>query len=272
MGGAAPQNESTAAKWLRNPILITATVLSTVAGAFRIAGVSSILIADLLLIVGVWIVITLEVGCSKWIKNTGRYSGSIILCTAFISGATSARLALVIETLTRQQTVQTPIPAPPTPIRAPAPSPPPSSGPVLRVVKYDVQLLRVGEPLTIRMYLNNSGSSSITLYGGSHSSFVEELPRDFDERKTLETRLWAEAEKYNVAKDRPLKFQTLVTFADLMSEQPLSQDQINRLAKGSVMYMITILRDRRGEAVITSCVHTDPAGGNLFFCVDHNSP
>jgi len=122
------------------------------------------------------------------------------------------------------------------------------------------------------MYLNNSGSSSITLYGGSHSSFVEKLPRDFDERKTLETRLWAEAENYNVAKDRPLKFQTLVTFADLMSEQPLSQDQIDRLAKGSVMYMMTILKDRHGEAVITSCVHTDPAGGSLFFCVDHNSP
>jgi len=131
---------------------------------------------------------------------------------------------------------------------------------------------RVGEPLTIRMYLNNSGSSSITLYGGSHSSFVEKLPRDFDERKTLETRLWAEAEKYNVARDRPLKFQTLVTFADLMSEQPLSQDQVDQLAKGSVMYMMTILKDRRGEAVITSCVHTDPVGGNLFFCVDHNNP
>jgi hypothetical protein len=69
-----------------------------------------------------------------------------------------------------------------------------------------------------------------------------------------------------------LKFQTLVTFADLMSEQPLSQDQIDRLAKGSVMYMLTILKDWRGKAIITSCVHTDPAGSNLFFCADHNAP
>ena len=80
-----------------------------------------------------------------------------------------------------------------------------------------------------------------------------------------------QAEKYNVAKDRPLKFQTLVTFADLMSEQSLSHDQIDRLAKGSVMYMMTILKDGRGKAVITSCVHTDPAGGNLFFCIAHNN-
>ena len=100
---------------------------------------------------------------------------------------------------------------------------------------------------------------------------MEKLPREFDERKALETRLWAQAEKYNVAKDRPLKFQTLVTFADLMSEQSLSHDQIDRLAKGSVMYMMTILKDGRGEAVITSCVHTDPAGGNLFFCIAHNN-
>jgi hypothetical protein len=270
MTGPAAPNESTAAKWLRSPILITAAVLSTVAGAFRIAGVSSMLIADLLLIVGVWIVITLEVACSKWIRKTGKYSGSIILCTVFISGTASARLALVIAALKQQQTVQTLGPALPTPI--PEPGPPPPSGPVLRVVRYDVIPFRVGEPLTVRMYLNNSGSSSVTLYGGSHSSFVEKLPSDFDERRTLETRLWAEAEKYNIAKDRPLKFQTLVTFADLMSEQPLSQDQIDRLAKGSVMYMMTILKDRGGEAVITSCVHTDPAGSNLFFCVDHNNP
>src|ERR1035438_426317 len=112
---ADPSPNESAAKWLRNPIVIVAAVLSTIAGAFRIAGVSSMLIADLLLIVGVWGLITIEVSCSKWIRKTGKYFSSIILATAFVSGAGSASLAQLITNLKKQELVQTLVQQPPLP-------------------------------------------------------------------------------------------------------------------------------------------------------------
>ena len=271
---ADPSPNESAAKWLRNPIVIVAAVLSTIAGAFRIAGVSSMLIADLLLIVGVWGLITIEVSCSKWIRKTGRYSSSIILATAFVSGAGSAGLAQLITNLKKQQPVQNPVQVPPlpTPIPALAPAPPIPAGPILRVVRYETLPYRVGDPLTVKMYVNNVGTDSIILYGGSHSALLDNVPPDYEERRQLERRLWAETTKYVSPLDRPLKFQTLVTFAALMSEETLTQEKIDRLAKGAVIYMMTILRDRHGKAVITSCFHTDPAGTSLFFCAEHNSP
>jgi hypothetical protein len=147
-----------------------------------------------------------------------------------------------------------------------------NSGPILKVVRYETLPYRSGEPFTVRMFVNNAGSSSITLFGGSHSSFVDKPPSDYNERKQLEERLWAEAGKYTILEDRPLNFQTLTTSVDLMSEEALSPERIDRLTKGSWMYLITVLKDRQGKVMIASCVHTDPAGRILFFCVDHNTP
>jgi hypothetical protein len=147
-----------------------------------------------------------------------------------------------------------------------------NSGPVLKVVRYETLPYRAGEPLAVRMFVENIGSSSITLFGGSHSSFVDKLPSGYNERKQLEERLWAEATNYTILENRPLKFQTLTTSADLTSEDILSSERIDRLAKGSVMYLMTILKDQQRKVIIESCVHTDPAGRILFFCVDHNTP
>jgi hypothetical protein len=269
---ATPDTESAAAKWLRQPLVIALAIIGTVAGAFRIAGVGSMFIADLLLFAGVGLLIPIEVGCSKWIRKTGRYWWLIVLFAMLMSGAATIFLVKTIASLKRQATVipaPAPLPVPPTPNSAPAPSP---SGPVLRLVRYESLPYRVGEPLKVRMFLNNSGSSSITLFGGTHSAFVDQVPDDYGERVQLEKRLWAGTEKYNSAKDRPLKFQTTITFADLASEEVLSRERIDQLGKGSVMYMMSIFKDATGKAMITSCFHTDPAGGNLFFCQDHNTP
>jgi hypothetical protein len=120
--------------------------------------------------------------------------------------------------------------------------------------------------------VDNVGSSSVPLFGGSHSSFVDKLQSDYNERKRLEERLWAETAKYTVLENRPLKFQTLTTTVDLMSEEALSPERIDRLAKGSVMYLLTVLKDQHGKVIIASCIHTDPAGRILLFCLDHNTP
>jgi hypothetical protein len=145
------------------------------------------------------------------------------------------------------------------------------SGPDLKVVRYETLPYRAGEPLTVRMLVDNVGSGSVTLFGGSHSSFVDKPPGDYNERRQLEERLWAETASYT-ALERPLRFQTLTTSVDLMSEEALSPERIDKLAKGSVMYLITVLKDQQGKVMIESCVHTDPAGRILFFCVDHNTP
>jgi hypothetical protein len=205
-------------------------------------------------------------------QETGRLWASIILAVSFLSGTASVFLVQTVANLKVEQTTKATVLTPVVPPPAPATGPSPPSGPILSLVRYESMPYRVGEPLTIRMFLNNFGPNSITLYGGSHSSFVEKLPKDFNDRRKLETRLWAEAEKYKIARVRPLKFQTLITFADLMSETPLSEDQIDHLGKGAVMYMMTILKDAHGKPIITSCFHTEPTGCNLFFCTDHNSP
>jgi ATP/ADP translocase len=93
--------------------LIGVAILGTVAGAFRVAGVASMFLANLMLIIGVWIVITIEVWCSNWIRRTGRYFGAVILSTVLISGTASVGLALTIANLKKQQMVETPVPAPP---------------------------------------------------------------------------------------------------------------------------------------------------------------
>ena|SRR5271165_1711169 len=271
----SPENESATAKWLRNPVVLSLAVISTIAGAFRIAGVGSILIANLLLILGVGVLIPVEVGCSKWIRKTGRYAVPIIIASTFFSGAVVFLLSRTITSLRQQTTTNTttaPVQSASKPNPSPSPNPAAHLGPLLRVTRYDLVPYRVGEPLKIKMFVENTGSSSITLFGGSHSVFVEKLPTEYEERRKLEKRLWAETEKYSSAKDRPLKFQMLTTFAELMSEQPLSQQRIDQLGSGAVMYLMTILKDGSGRTVITSCIHTDPSGTSVLFCVDHNTP
>jgi hypothetical protein len=146
-----------------------------------------------------------------------------------------------------------------------------NSGPDLRVVRYEAVPYKAGQPLTVRMFVDNVGSSSITLFGGTHSSFVDKPPSDYNEREQLEERLWAETAMYT-ALPRPLKFQTLITTADLMSEDKLSAPRIASLAGGSVMYLLTVFKDQNGKVIIESCLHTDPAEKIFFFCVGHNTP
>src|SRR5204863_386007 len=79
-----------------------------------------------------------------------------------------------------QQATVIPVPSPAQPIPTPAPNPPPS-GPVLKLLRYESLPYRVGEPLKVRMFLNNTGPGSITLFGGTHSAFVEKVPDDYGE-------------------------------------------------------------------------------------------
>jgi len=276
-GGA--ENESGPAKWLKKPFVFISAIIACVASAYRIAGVASFLIAKLLLITGVWAIPAIEVWCSKWIKKTGRFQGSIILLTVFVSGVAALFLAQNIANQKIEQAVEKSPPTtttvPPPPIVT-APTSPQinqtSSGPILRIDKYDLVPYKVAEPLRIRMFVANSGTSGITLFGGSHSAFVEKLPSDFGERYELEKQLWSTTDKYHVAEDRPLNFPLITTFAELMSEEKLTQQRIDQLNAGSVMYLMTILKNKKGKTVIESCIHTDPTGTSVEFCVDHNKP
>jgi hypothetical protein len=141
------------------------------------------------------------------------------------------------------------------------------ASPLRKTLPYEV-----GKPLKVKMYFENTTSDSITLFGGTHSVVVDKVPDDYAERGQLEKKLWAGTSIYRSPQDRPLTFQTLPTFAELASEQVLTQELIDQLAKGSVIYMMTIMKDARGKAVISSCFHTDPTGASLMFCLQHNSP
>jgi len=98
--------------WLRNPVVIGLALLATVAGAFQVAGVVSMLLANIILAGGVWIFIVVEVWCSRWIKKLGRFSMCAVLCASGISGTASVLLSRLISDLRQQQQAQQPSPQP----------------------------------------------------------------------------------------------------------------------------------------------------------------
>jgi len=84
---------------LRSPLTIALGVLGAIAGAFQVAGVPTMLLAKILLVAGVWALITIEVCSARWLRRTGRYAFSIILVTFCISGLISVLLSAAIAQL-----------------------------------------------------------------------------------------------------------------------------------------------------------------------------
>ncbi|MGH9745347.1 MAG: hypothetical protein ACRD59_04475 [Candidatus Acidiferrales bacterium] len=142
----------------------------------------------------------------------------------------------------------------------------------LMVSRYDLIPYKIGDPLKIRMYLGHKGSSTITLTGGTHSRFVDKLPSDYEKRRQLENEIWAEKDRYVIEGDRPLRILPMPIFAELMSEDLLTEDRIKKLQHGSVMYLVSVFKNEDGKVIIESCIHTDPLGNSVAFCTDHNSP
>jgi hypothetical protein len=99
----APQEESRITRWFRNPLLVGLTILATVAGAFQVAGVVSMTLAVVILALGVWVFVTAEVWCSKWLNKTGRYAGACVLLASGISGCAAVGVAVIISDLKQQQ-------------------------------------------------------------------------------------------------------------------------------------------------------------------------
>jgi hypothetical protein len=83
----------------RNPLVIGLAALGAVATAFQVAGITNMLLAKLILIAGVWALLTIEVCCSNWIRKTGRYAFSIVLLSCCLSGLVSLQLAITINRL-----------------------------------------------------------------------------------------------------------------------------------------------------------------------------
>jgi len=94
---------SRTADFLRNPVVVGLAALGFVVAAFEVAGVTTMLLAKLVLIGGVWVFATVEVWCSRWIKKTGRYGSSIVLLSCFLSGLISVRIMTVIARLRVEQ-------------------------------------------------------------------------------------------------------------------------------------------------------------------------
>ena len=86
------------------------------------------------------------------------------------------------------------------------------------MLRYDLVPYKVGEPLKIRMFVDNADSSTVTLVGGTHSNLWENFPSDYEERRELEKAIWAETDHYVIANDRPLRFLPMPMFAELTSE------------------------------------------------------
>jgi hypothetical protein len=101
----APEQEpeSRGAKFLRNPLVVGLAILAALATAFQLAGVISMLLAKIVLAAGIWVFITVEVWCSKWIKRAGLYTTSIVLLTSCMSGSVAVLAAVMISALRIEQ-------------------------------------------------------------------------------------------------------------------------------------------------------------------------
>lgn len=77
-------------------------MLATIATAFQVAGVSSMVLAKIILASGIWVFATVEVGFSKWLRKTGRYRHAILLATCCVSGLASVRVGSLIAEMRYQ--------------------------------------------------------------------------------------------------------------------------------------------------------------------------
>lgn len=93
------EHESFMVRLLRKPLVVALAILAFIATAFQVAGVNSMLVASIILAAGVWIFVTAEVWCSKWIRKSGPYIGSIVLSVSGFSGTLAVGLAMVIAEL-----------------------------------------------------------------------------------------------------------------------------------------------------------------------------
>jgi hypothetical protein len=120
----AQSENSVLVRLFRNPLVVGLAILGTIAGAFQVAGVTSMLLAKVMLAAGIWIFITVEVGCSKWIKRTRRHFSSVLLTACCLSGIGALKLATTIADVKRQDAQRSinlnnepPSPTPAKPIR-----------------------------------------------------------------------------------------------------------------------------------------------------------
>ncbi len=89
--------------WLRNPRFVGFSIFGAAVAAFGAAGVKSLALAKLILILFVWGFSVVEVAYSDWVKRTGRYRHSITLGACFLLGFGSVCLGLVIAEMKWRQ-------------------------------------------------------------------------------------------------------------------------------------------------------------------------
>ena len=146
--------------------------------------------------------------------------------------------------------------------------------PLLHVVRYQTFPYEAGKSLQIRMFIDNAGSEVRELKGGTRFRFIDTLPPDREARRMLENSLWSDAETNpGIIENNRTSIPVLDpgSFFMEMHAGPVSQAQIDQLAKDSAMYLFTLLRGPDGHVVIESCIYTSPTRDSVLFCVEHNS-
>ena len=88
---------------LKSFLLWSGGVLAAIGTAFQIAGVTSTLLADVILIFGVWIFSGAEVWFAQWIKTTGRYKNSVVAGVTSVAGCCALAVSGWISNAKSQQ-------------------------------------------------------------------------------------------------------------------------------------------------------------------------
>jgi hypothetical protein len=84
---------------LRKPLILIGGVLVASGTAFQLAGVTTVLLANIVLIFGIWIFLIAEAWYSDWIKRTGLYRNSIIALIGCAGGIGTVTLSDIIKSM-----------------------------------------------------------------------------------------------------------------------------------------------------------------------------
>src|SRR5579863_6307261 len=172
----------------------------------------------------------------------------------------------------RIQALSTPVPPAYAFIHPSAPLPVP---PWYVLNHYQTMPPKVGEVFQVRMYLDNRGSTPGTIFGATLTKRIDAPPKAYEERKTLEESLWKEMEQNRLTQTlTPLSIPVMESpgrqWILLESAAPLSQDDIDKMGKSAVIYVMSDFRDSTGKNLIESCFRTIPSSGDFVFCLGHN--
>jgi hypothetical protein len=141
----------------------------------------------------------------------------------------------------------------------------------VHVTRYVTLPYELGRTLRVRMFVDNLGGVPITVKGGTYAKSVDQIPSDYTERRKAEQSIWKEMSSLSVPVDLVSVIPVLPPgqfFIELESGIEMTQEIIEKLSKGTTVYLLTVYRDANRRVRLDSCIRTIPSRDSVLYCLD----